>query len=299
MTSHRSRATWPPSAHDPGWGPPPPPPRPDLPPPPDPGWERAAPPLPPPGWVHPQARPGLPIPPSPPTEWPAGPPPQGPIGPSGPASTPAVPPRPPVDLQNLLLGLGTALVAISVVVFTAVNWSQLDASLQGLILVALTVVAGAAAVLAGRRDMPATAEAVGVVSVLMALADVHAVRVGLAPAADPALFWAGGFAVVAVLAQWLGAGAGIRGPRVAAGLLVQLPVPCLLVAAETTVWQGQLALVAQAFVVVALADRFDVGRWVRRVASAWALAAAALLTEATVAYKLLGQLLTDTDVDPH
>jgi hypothetical protein len=190
-------------------------------------------------------------------------------------------------------------VAISVVVFTAVNWSQLDASLQGLILVALTVVAGAAAVLAGRRDLPATAEAVGVVSVLMALADVHAVRVGLAPAAEPALFWAGGFTVVAVLAQWLGVGAGIRGPRVAAGLLVQLPVLCLLVAAETTVWQAQLALVAQAFVVVAMADRLDVGRRVRRVASAWALVAAALLTAATVADTLLGQLLTDPDVDPH
>ncbi|HWJ97867.1 MAG TPA: hypothetical protein VNQ33_06875, partial [Acidimicrobiales bacterium] len=72
--------------------------------------------------------------------------------------------------------------AVSVVVFTAVNWSQLDASLQGLILVALTIVAGAAAAGAVRRDMPSTAEAVGAVAVLMALADVHAVRVGLAPA---------------------------------------------------------------------------------------------------------------------
>ena len=59
--------------------------------------------------------------------------------------------RPPVGLQNLLLGLGTALVAIALVVFTAVNWSRMDASVQGLILVAFTgLTAAGAAAAAGR-----------------------------------------------------------------------------------------------------------------------------------------------------
>ena len=62
------------------------------------------------------------------------------------------------------------------------------------------VVAAAAARLAARRAMPSTAEALGMVAVLLGIADVHAVRVGLAPAADPALFWAGGLTVVSVLA---------------------------------------------------------------------------------------------------
>lgn len=185
------------------------------------------------------------------------------------------------------------------VVFTAVNWSQLDASLQGLILVGLTIVAGAAAALAARRAMPATAEAVGAVAVLMALADVHAIRVGLAPAADPALFWAAGSAVVALLAQWLGVGAGIRSPRVAAGLLAQLPLLCLLRAIDATVWQAQLAVVVQAVLVLVATDRVDVGRWVRRVASSWALLVAALLTLATVADSMVGQLFADAHVDPH
>ena len=297
MTHTRARSSWPnPAAHEPGWAPPTPP-----------------------AWVPPpQAGAPLPFPPAPPTEWPGGAstPPGAPGGgvPSGPGwagPTPPAPPaqpdssapwepsRPPVGLQNLLLGLGTALVAISVVVFTAVNWSQLDASVQGLVLVALTVVAGMAAALAARREMPATAEALGAVAVLMALADVHALRVGLAPAVDGLLFWAGGFAVVAGLAAVAGRARSIRSPQIAAGLLIQLPLLCVLRWADALVWQAQLAVVAQAFVVLAVADRVEVPRWARRVAQGWAIVTALLLTTATVVDSLTGSLFGDVPAELH
>lgn len=189
--------------------------------------------------------------------------------------------------------------AISVVVFTAVNWSQLDANVQGLILVALTVAAGGAATVAARRRMPSTSEALGAVAVLMALADVHAFRVGLAPAADALLFWAGGLAVVAALAAVLGRASAIRAPQIAAGLLAQVPLLCVLRSVGTSVTIAQLAVVGQAFVVLVAADRLDRPRWARRAASAWALVAAGLLTAATVLDSILGQIMGDSDADRH
>ncbi len=220
--------------------------------------------------------------------------------PSGPPSGGPVRPersRPPVGLQNLLLGLGTALVAISVVVFTAVNWSQLDASVQGLILVALTAVAGAAATVAARRQMPSTSEALGTVAVLLGLADVHAFRVGLAPAADPWLFWAGGLGVVTLLAATLGRVSTIRAPQIAAGVLAQVPLLCILRSVETSVSFAQLAVVGQAFGVLVAADRLKGPQWARRAASAWALSLALLFTAATVLDSLIGEVFADAD--PH
>ena len=204
-----------------------------------------------------------------------------------------------MGLQNLLLGLGTALVAIAVVVFTAVNWSQLDASAQGLILVALTAAAGAGSQVAARRRMPATAEAVGAVSVLLALADVHAFRVGLAPAADGRLFWAGGLVLVSALAAVLGRAGSIRSPQIAAGLLAQVPLLCVLAWSDATAWDVQLALVAQAFVVLAVGDLVEVPRWARWLASGWALAVVSLMTVAVTLDSLLADVFTDGPVDPH
>lgn len=202
-----------------------------------------------------------------------------------------------MGLQNLLLGLGTALVAVSVVVFTAVNWSRLDASVQGLLLVAVTIAAGVATSLAARRAMPSTAEALGTVTVLLALADVHACRVGFAPAADRSLFWAAGFGIVGLLAAALGRAGSIRSPQILAGLLIQLPLLCLLDAAHASFWTAQLASVVQAAVVLEVAGRLDAPRWARRVAAGWALAVVALLTTATVLGSILGRLLEEGD--PH
>lgn len=167
-------------------------------------------------------------------------------------------------------------------VFTAMNWSQLDASVQGLLMVALTVAAGVAAAVAARRSMPSTAEALGTVAVLLALADVHAFRVGLAPGADRALFWGAGTAVVALLAWSLGRISSIRSPQIAASLLAQLPLLFVLDAVSATLGAGQLAVVAQSALALFALDRFDVPRWARRVGSAWALGAATVLTATVV-----------------
>src|SRR4051812_3667084 len=84
-------------------------------------------------------------------------------------------------VQNLLLGLGTGLVAVAAVVFTAVNWDRLDAPVQAAVLFGVTGLAAVATAALARRGMPATAEALGLVTVLLALADAHAVHVGALP----------------------------------------------------------------------------------------------------------------------
>ncbi len=219
--------------------------RPDLPPPP--AWA-AGPPRPPapprpwrgspgplPGWEpRPSAQgargPASPFPAGPPTEWPPPGPPPSPGGwlPPAPPPPPAAPApgssRPGLSVQNLLLGLGTGLVAIAALVFAVVTWDRLDATTQGLVLLGCTVLAGAAATASSRRSMPATAEALGLVTLLLALVDVHAARLALAPSSDAATWWAVALAAVAGGA-WVGGEAlRIRSTRIAAAVLVQLPL---------------------------------------------------------------------------
>jgi hypothetical protein len=121
--------------------------------------------------------------------------------PSGGANPPPTWPHAPFDraeptptstlgLQNLLLILGTSLVAVAALVFMAVNWSRLGARFQGGILLGITAFVGVVAASCSRRRLPATAEALGVVAVLLALVDVHALRVGLHPAVSGEAWWA-------------------------------------------------------------------------------------------------------------
>ena len=70
--------------------------------------------------------------------------------PYGPGRDPA-PAAGGLRVQNLLLGLGTGLLAVAAVVFTAVNWDRLDAGLQA---VALLVATGVLAAAHGRRGPP-------------------------------------------------------------------------------------------------------------------------------------------------
>lgn len=205
-----------------------------------------------------------------------------------------------MGLQNLLLGLGTALVAIAVVVFTAVNWSRLDASVQGLLMVALTVVAAATARLAGRREMPSTSEALAMVAVLLGIADVHAVRVGLAPDADAGLFWAAGLALVSASAWVLGRAGRIRSPQIAASLLGQLPLLFVLGSVDASVTTWQLALVGQAAIVVVTASRLGLAdRWVRTTGTTWALGVASLATTSAVVDGWFGEVFGDTAAEAH
>ena len=168
---------------------------------------------------------------------------------------PGVTPPPPAGLrvQNLLLGLGTGLLAVAAVVFTAVNWDRLDAGLQAVALLVVTAVLAAVTVAAARHRMPATAEAVGLVTLLMALVDAHAVRVGGLPQVDAVAYWAVALAVVAGAAWALALVSGIVATRMGAVVLGQLPLLLGLVATQASTTGGELALLGQVTAVLGLA----------------------------------------------
>jgi hypothetical protein len=158
-------------------------------------------------------------------------------------------------VQNLLLGLGTGLVAVAAVVFTAVNWDRLDATLQAAVLFGVTGLAAVATAALARRGMPATAEALGLVTVLLALADAHAVHVGALPQVDGRAYWAVALAFVAGGAWALALGTGVTSTRLAAVVLAQAPWLLLLDALDADATVAGLAALAQVALVLELAHR--------------------------------------------
>jgi len=191
-------------------------------------------------------------------------------------------------VQDVLLGLGTALVAVAVTVFAAVNWRRLDATAQGLALVALTGALAAGAARAGRRGLGATAEAFAAASVLLALADVHAFRVGLAPQVDARSWWALGLLGVAGLAVAVGSAARARGAFATATVLAQVALPVALVGRTSTVAAALAVIVQSTVVVVALGGlRGARRRPARRVGRATAVAIAVGAELATSSTALL------------
>lgn len=193
-----------------------------------------------------------------------------------------------LDLQNLLLALGTGLVGVAVVVFTAVNWRHLGSGGQGAVLGGMTVFAVAGAVVARRRDMPATAEALASVAVLLALADVHAVRVVQDPRPDAHLWWAGGLLVVGALAASFGRLSRITAPKLAAAIALQLPLPVLVIWGAWPWEQAEVVLLVQTAAVMAIARR---GRWR---APAWIVArAVAAITWGLTVLAIAGRALEE------
>ena len=169
------------------------------------------------------------------------------------------------------MGLGTLLIAVAAVVFTAVNWSRMDAAAQGLVLLALTAVSAAATVAAGRRRLPTTAEALGVVTVLLGLVDLHALRISMWPGTDLLSFWAGGLTVAAGAAWFLADGARIRSSRMVAVTLGQIPVGLALTGAEVEFSVVSGVLIAQTGLVLAAARRLvSVDRFTRASAAVMA-----------------------------
>jgi hypothetical protein len=158
-------------------------------------------------------------------------------------------------VQNLLLGLGTGLLAVAGVVFTAVNWDRLDAGRQAVVLLAATALLAVLTGAAARHRMPATAEALGLVTVLSALVDAHAVRVGGLPAVDTAGYWAVALAGVAATAWGLSLATGVGSARLAAVVLAQAPAPLALAGAGATSTVAELVVLAQVAGVVELVHR--------------------------------------------
>ncbi len=154
-------------------------------------------------------------------------------------------------VRGLLLGLGAALLAISALAFTAVAWSRLGEGGRAVLLIAMTsVVTGLA--LALRRRLPASAEALAGLAVVLSLIDVYALRrAGAGAGMSWEVWWAMGTAAAAAFAAALGRFAGARTTRLAVAVLA--PVAAELIALKliapgsaTPEWVGAVAFGALA-----------------------------------------------------
>ena len=196
---------------------------------------------------------------------PAAPPPPPP--PPAPPRSPA-PKRPPVwsgwdlTLPTLLLGLGTALLVVAAIVFTAVQWSDLGATVQALALVVVSLGTGWATRALRHRRLTATAEAVAVVAVALLPVDVHALRemaqaLGWrgGPGGDPLVYWCLSIWGMAAVAWWFGRFSGTRAPRMIAVIAAQVPVPLYVVDRPVEAPGAELLCLLQAALVLVAVRR--------------------------------------------
>lgn len=153
--------------------------------------------------------------------------------PGAPSYAPLPAPRPewtPRRVQNLLLALGVGLLAVAAVIFVVVAWGDLGVGARAALMTGVTALAAAGAHRAARRRLSATAEALSLLTVGLALLDcagAWASDLAGLRGLPGAVVAAGSVALVA-----LGAGAGslalrTRALRLSAALLGQLTVPLL------------------------------------------------------------------------
>jgi hypothetical protein len=180
-----------------------------------------------------------------------------------------VPPPPPaprsgagVTLPNLLLGLGTALIIVAAIVFAAVRWSDLGATVQALVLFGLTAGTGWATRLIHRHGLTATAEAVSVITVALLPVDGHALREAAealswssGPGGDPLVYWCLAIWAAAAVTWWFGRFSGTRAPRIIAAIAAQVPVPLYVIDRPVDAPAGQLLCLGQAAVAMVAVRR--------------------------------------------
>ncbi|MCU1590755.1 MAG: putative integral rane protein [Frankiales bacterium] len=161
----------------------------------------------------------------------------------------------PQRVQNTLLALGALLLTVAGIVFAAVTYDRLGAGGRAVVLVALTALAGLAVPRLKARGLDATAEAVTVVTLALAVLDAYGLRtLGLAASSAPSVYAAGTSLALAVTAGLYAAVVPVRGPRLAAVALAHLPVPLLLWHTRATLGEVGLAL--------ALLAAADLAAWV-------------------------------------
>lgn len=201
-----------------------------------------------------------------------------------------------VSLPNLLLGLGTALVIVAAIVFTAVQWSHLSSAVQALVLLGLTVGTGWATGALRRHGLTATGEALSVIAVAMLLVDVHAVREAAGAVrwgedlvGDPLVYWCVATWVVAGFTLWFGRMSETRAPRIIAAVAAQVPVPLYVVARPVEAISGQLLCLAQvALVVMAIHHAPRAATWARRAGALGAAGTWFVVTPVAAAMALAG-----------
>jgi hypothetical protein len=142
-------------------------------------------------------------------------------------------------LRNTLLITGAALLGLAAIAFAAVAWSQIGRAGQAAVLLLATAAAGGAT-WSLRDRLPATAEALSVVTAVMLLADAEAIRVagGLA-SVDTSAYFAMACAVVALGAACVPK---LKAPPATAAALGPIALALALDAARPG--QGQAALAA-------------------------------------------------------
>lgn len=188
--------------------------------------------------------------------WPPGAVPPGAVPPGSPPYPLAPPPAPAPQewsgarVRGLLLGLGAALLAISALAFTAVAWSRLGEGGRALLLLTMTaLVTGLAAAL--RRCLPASAEALAGLAVVLVLVDVYALRrAGVAAGMSWQVWWAIGTAVAAGFAAALSRVVGGRTTRLAVAALAPASVELLAGRITGPQWLGAMAFAALAALLV-------------------------------------------------
>jgi hypothetical protein len=149
----------------------------------------------------------------------------------------------PKRVQNTLLGLGALLLTVAGIVFAAVTYDRLGAGGRAAILVALTLLAGAAVPRLKARGLDATAETVTVVTLALAALDAYGLRtLGVAESSDATVYAAGSALVLAVLSGLYAVAVPVLVARLAAVLLAHLPVPLLLVNTRASAGEWGMAL---------------------------------------------------------
>lgn len=149
-------------------------------------------------------------------------------------------------VQNLLLGLGVTLLAVAAVIFLVVSWGTLGVGGRAAVMAGCTALAAGAALVTHRRGLDATAEALGLLAVVLSLLDAYGARAsGLAglDAGDGPPYWAGALALVSAAAGLGSVGLPLRSLRLSAAVLGQLPIPLVTVHLASTSGQP-VALVA-------------------------------------------------------
>lgn len=158
---------------------------------------------------------------------PAAPPrPWAPVAPPAPRPhAPATPASPTHGTQNVLLVLGGLLLTVAAIAFTLFSWGEMGIAGRSAVLAAVTAGALVAPALLLRRALPATAEAVAALALVLTVLDAIALHAVAAPGTDGLAFAAFASAVLAAVWTLYGLLLGrLRTPLPAAVVAGQLPL---------------------------------------------------------------------------
>ncbi len=178
-------------------------------------------------------------------------------GPATPARSRPPESRPEV-VRDVLLWLGSTLLAVAALIFALFAWKRLDDGGRAVLLVAMTFLAGLAAGATLKR-LPATAEALGGLTLALFLVDWFALRRGGVGTGMPAtVWWAIGTAMAAGLAT--AAAPRLRMQAVAAANLIQVSAVLTVLHMTDEGWSRAVALALVAAPLAGAAGRLSRSR---------------------------------------